>query len=234
MTTEQRGPICLVLMPMLDEFRLVRSAVADAISSAGLEMRRLEEELRDSDWLRWLLEALSEADLVLADVTDNNPFVSYELGLAQGRGLPIAVIVDAKNGRIPATVHGAPFLPYGDDLDVFGEALAGWLNEMASDLTRSDIPRLVVDPAASNDAANYELALSLARDLESQTPVRIEPVSLAEFRTRMKVAEIQGDLVAQLPLGRRATRSLLARVICRSDEVRVMEAIEDWLEAKDA
>jgi len=109
-----RRPVCLVLMPMYTGFEEIRACVARVLDSAGLEMRRLEKEIGDSAWHLWLLDSAQEPDMVLVDLTDNNPFVMYELGYVHYRRLPIVFIMNASEQRMPAMVRGAVCSAYGD------------------------------------------------------------------------------------------------------------------------
>ena len=122
-------------MPMLAGYERVRDAVARAVAGAGVSLRRLEQALPDAEWQCWLVHSIRTASFVVADVTDHNPFVMYELGLAHGRELPTLLIVDSKHERIPATVLGSPFLTYNNcDLDRFEEELTAWIVTTADTL----------------------------------------------------------------------------------------------------
>jgi hypothetical protein len=92
-----RAPECLVFMPMLEGYERIRAVVASAVKGSGALMSRLETALPDSEWQYWLLDAVERADLLLVDVTDHNPFVMYELGLAHHRMLPAIFIVNQAN-----------------------------------------------------------------------------------------------------------------------------------------
>lgn len=95
------------LMPFQDEFddvhHIIKDAVAHVATSKKVEIEcyradEISEPGRISDQI---LEAIREADLVIADLTGNNPNVMYELGYAHALNVP-AIIMNQ-------TVHDSPF-----------------------------------------------------------------------------------------------------------------------------
>jgi hypothetical protein len=202
---------CVVFMPMLAGFEAPRAGVARGVRASGMVMLRLEELMPDAEWQQWLIHTLPRASVVLADVTDHNPFVMYELGLAHARRLPTLLIVDSRNKRVSATVLGTPFLPYDiDDLAAFERKLA------------TAIARLVT---GSTYSPSYEYALSLAESFSAATGLEVDTVSRREFATRLDVATQRGDL----PLtGSGQVLYLLARAVKNADDVGLMRLLWEW------
>jgi hypothetical protein len=219
-------PGCLALMPMFPEYGDVRRVVAESIATAGAEMHRLEEALPDPEWQWWLIQEIERADFVLADLTDHNPFVAYELGLAHSRRLPALLIVNARNDAITATVKGTPFLAYDDDaLGTFGEELTSELTAIIAALA-APVPNGLPTVADLIDAYRAGCArLEVAR----AAGVEVQPVASDEFRTLMAVAWARGDRVA--PWNEAAGElSLLARLVADADRIEVMAALRRWAE----
>lgn len=220
---------CLVIMPMLEGYEGIRAAVARAVKASGVSMCRLEEVLPDPEWQLWLAEAVSRAELVLADLTDHNPFVMYELGLVHHKRLPTLLIVNQRNERVPATVLGSPFLPYDDrDLDPFEEELAKAVESALEDLsTSSDI-----DPTALYDATIahwHEWTTELLAKFRSETSVVAKPVSLVEFTTRLRVAVCRGANPPRRESSVRLAWYLLPRLIQDADDVATMRSLGTWV-----
>ena len=188
-------------------------------------MRRLEKELPDSDWHHWLIEALDTASFVLADLTDHNPFVTYELGLAHSRRLPTMLILDSRNDRISPTVRGSMFLPYDNDaLAPFEHRLGRWTTSTLLDLKRAP---------SNGDSISYERALGLFEELRKHSPMPTAPVTAEEYGTRLLVAQGRGD---HLRVGSEAASAawyLLSHVMRDSDKTATMSAIEEWTRSRD-
>jgi hypothetical protein len=221
--TERTVQECLVVMPMLKGYEAIREVVARAIAGAGVTMSRLEEILPDAEWQYWLVESVRRADFALADVTDNNPFVMYELGLVHNQQLPSLLIVNSRNEQIPATVLGTPFLSY-DEQDLYGfEAdLSAAIQTLAQE-SGTSVRQLgsVGDP--------YQQALALLQRFRLETSIPVEPVGPDEFRTRLQVAEARGDRGSRKGEGKPVAWYLLSRIISNSDKVKTMNALTTWI-----
>lgn len=206
---------CLVFMPMLAGFESVRAGVARGVRTNGTIMLRLEEALADADWQHWLVRTVPQASIVLGDVTDHNPFVMYELGIAHARRIPTLLIVDSRNERVSSTVLGTPFIPYDtNDLEMFEKELAVAIQDLISDPTTTpDVPD------------SYGYALTLADAFATTTGLPVDTVSLDEFATRLDVAADRGDLC---PAGPRKNLYVLSRAIRNADDVALMRSLLNW------
>lgn len=65
----------------IDFDRIYRELIVPALSDAGFEVFRADQEVRAGDILSDMFQELLMADLVVADLTINNPNVWYELGV---------------------------------------------------------------------------------------------------------------------------------------------------------
>ena len=106
--TNASGQKCFVIMPLAERegirsagfFKEVyESLIKPAVTSAGFGV---ETALRTgSDLIHsTIINELFEADLVLADLTDHNPNVLFELGLRLAENKPVAIIKSDDTGRI--------------------------------------------------------------------------------------------------------------------------------------
>lgn len=219
-------PVCLVLMPMYAGFEEIRACIARALERAGVEMRRLEEEIEDSAWHLWLLESAVSSDMVLVDLTHNNPFVMYELGYVHYRRLPTVFIINSSQQRMPAMVRGAVCSIYGDGFEQFENDLIEYLRL----LTRAHLnvqghhrdwhPEVTVEL--------YEMARSAVDELDAAIGRRLSRVDEPEFWLRLDISRRRGapdPACLTGPIQRRYLMTLLAK---ESDRVEVMQAICDW------
>ena len=69
---------------LIDFNRVYDAYLAPALSNAGLEVFRADQEQRAGGIIPDMLQELLLADLVVADLTSNNPNVWYELGVRHG------------------------------------------------------------------------------------------------------------------------------------------------------
>jgi len=102
------GPVCFVVMPFVERYdhheagffeEVLRSVHTPALEAAGFEVRTA---LRTgSDVIQaTILKELLGADLVLADLTEHNPNVLFELGLRIAEERPIALVKAKGTGRV--------------------------------------------------------------------------------------------------------------------------------------
>lgn len=84
MTTRKR---CFVLMPFAPKFREVYSEVYKPVCAANdLDCWRVDEIARPGSITRDIVEGIIDAEVVIADLTSQNPNVFYELGIAHSVG----------------------------------------------------------------------------------------------------------------------------------------------------
>lgn len=217
-------PSCLVLMPMYAGFERIRAEVAQALWLGGFEIVRLETEIPDSSWHLWLLDALDRCDVALVDLTHHNPFVTYELGCVHQRRLPVALMLDAREPRLPATVRGAACALYGAGRRHFAEDVIDDLRQLH--FTRTQAQGIASPAAASREL--YRTAVWTSDAFIHATGLDLVRVDEPEFRARVTVAERRGAPDPRLLAGHTATRVLLSLVLQDSDRVDVMAAICDW------
>ena len=101
-------PICFVIMPFVEreEARptgffeeVLASLIVPAAESAGFVVRTANRQ--GSDVIQsTIVNELLEADLVIADLTEHNPNVLFELGMRMCEDKPIALIKATGTGRI--------------------------------------------------------------------------------------------------------------------------------------
>lgn len=118
------GDSCYVLMPYTKEWsKNVKRAIRNAVQSKGLTFRIAEEEIGGSI-MKDVWKGLCEAKLVIADLSDGNPNVAYEIGLADVLGKELILLAqDVKS--IPFDFAGKRLLTYKvDRMDQLQDELA--------------------------------------------------------------------------------------------------------------
>src|SRR5262245_3227227 len=82
---------------LIDFNRVYREYIAPALEAAGLEAFRADEEVRGGDIRKDMFQELLVADLVVADLTIDNPNVWYELGVRHALRSRGIVLVSAQH-----------------------------------------------------------------------------------------------------------------------------------------
>ena len=105
-------PQAFVIMPFNTEFiPIYRDMIEPAVSDAGLECRRGDTVLRIDDLTANVWSEILRAGLIIADVTQPNPNVYYELGLAHALGKDTFVLKQ-QGVTLPADFGGAHYYEY--------------------------------------------------------------------------------------------------------------------------
>lgn len=106
--SDSNAPKCFVIMPLAERdgvrstgyFKevyesIIKPALKDAGFTAETAMRTGSDLIHST-----IINELADADIVLADLTDHNPNVLFELGLRMAENKPVAIIKSDDTGRI--------------------------------------------------------------------------------------------------------------------------------------
>ena len=93
MSGEHEKPKAFVIMPFDAEARPVyEDFIQPTLDSVGFDVSRADDLLNQRNILRDILSSIASADLLVADLTDSNPNVYYELGLAHALRKPVILL----------------------------------------------------------------------------------------------------------------------------------------------
>jgi hypothetical protein len=95
-------PHCFVAMPysghvLPNVFAAIRTGVEDC----GYQVIRVDQERFVGSILERIWDQIRQADLMLADLTGNNPNVLYELGIAHAFNKPTLLVTYSAHGHVP-------------------------------------------------------------------------------------------------------------------------------------
>ena len=115
---KQKKPLkCLVLLPsnrgVETAYHLSRT-VNEVLLMNGVSAISFEDRVATGAlWVDGVLASLREADFIIADVTNRNPNVLFELGIAHGLGKPFVLLVSANSeGDMPSDLLGYQYITY--------------------------------------------------------------------------------------------------------------------------
>ncbi|QGZ38098.1 uncharacterized protein DUF4071 [Pseudoduganella flava] len=115
-------PLCFVLMPFgrkadahgrtIDFDAVYRQAILPAITAAGMESLRADEEAAGGIIHKPMFERLVLCDFAIADLTGANANVFYELGVRHAARPHTTILLFAEGGMLPFDVAALRALPY--------------------------------------------------------------------------------------------------------------------------
>ncbi len=88
---------CLVIMPFRDKLDSHFELVQRCGEQLKLDVRRVDTYAYSGNILQAISKALSEADLVVVDLTNSNPNVMYELAIAQCLGKKVLLLTSDRS-----------------------------------------------------------------------------------------------------------------------------------------
>jgi Pentapeptide repeats (8 copies) len=127
-----RDDLCFVIMPFVPQWapRIYR-LVKELVEASGYQCRRADD-LYGRVILSDIWQGINEAAFVIADLTDQNPNVYYELGLAHALGKEIIPLLQADQD-IPFDQKPFRVLFYEDNADgydVLRQRLPDWIAQL--------------------------------------------------------------------------------------------------------
>jgi hypothetical protein len=114
--TTQPKPFVFVLMPFSNDFEdIYEVGIKPACIEAGSYCERVDEQIFDGSILDRVYNQINKADLLVADMTDRNPNVFYEVGYAHALGKRV-ILLTQRVEDIPFDLRPYPHIVYGDSI----------------------------------------------------------------------------------------------------------------------
>jgi hypothetical protein len=103
---------CFVLMPFAEQFREVYDQIYKSVCEQNhIRCWRVDELLGPGSITRDIIRGILEADIIIADLTDRNPNVFYELGIAHSIGNK-TIMTSQRGSDIPFDVGSYRIILY--------------------------------------------------------------------------------------------------------------------------
>lgn len=109
-----------------------------AVESAGLEAHRADDLFRPSTIVHDIWAYTKKAKLLLADLTDRNPNVFYELGLAHALGKP-AILVACSMEEVPFDLRALRVIIYDKNDPNWGQILKEKISNSIKEVLESPV-----------------------------------------------------------------------------------------------
>lgn len=135
--------LCFVLMPFGMEWsdRVYRSLLRENIESLGLQCLRADN-LKGTIIMEDIWTKINQAAFIIADVTERNPNVMYEMGIVHSIGKP-AILITQDINNIPFDFKHLRHQEYRDNSDSF-KTFGIQLKEIVVDLYKNHYQDIVL------------------------------------------------------------------------------------------
>lgn len=147
--------LCFVLMPFGHPFdSYYQEIIKPAAAEANLGTLRSDEIYSIKPIIKDIWKRIWAARVVVADVTNRNPNVNYELGICDALGVPTIIIA--------ANIADVPFDYKHRRCIVYDRENAGWDNKLRSSLTKT--MREVIAETANEEELEWPYDTSLLKE----------------------------------------------------------------------
>ena len=105
---------CLVLLPFKATSSALEHTIFQVLKENGVEPYSFREDLPPGAlWVDAVYRLLRSTDFVIADVSQNDPNIMFELGVAHGLGKPFVTLISSNSANRPPTdLAGYQFISY--------------------------------------------------------------------------------------------------------------------------
>jgi len=151
---------CFVLMPFDKEFNdIYQLGIKQSCIDAGAYCERVDEQIFSNSILDRIFNQISKADFVIADMTNRNPNVFYEVGYAHALG-KTTILLTSNSDDIPFDLKHFPHIIYNDSIINLKEELTTrvkWCveNEITKNEINIDIDIYLGATSLSSNNAEY-------------------------------------------------------------------------------
>jgi nucleoside 2-deoxyribosyltransferase len=172
--TESTSTLCFVMIPFAERYdRVYRELIAPAIADTGLTAVRADEISAQGFIMEQIRAAIQQSRLCIADVSDRNPNVLYELGFAQAANKPVVIIANELTG-LPFDIAGMRIIRYGGDVSADRAALRAAIAAQLTNNRFAEVEQLLA--AGTYRAAMAMIGVILEHSLRELLSKRDVPV----------------------------------------------------------
>lgn len=147
-----------VLMPFDQKFDdLYRFGIKDPAAELGINAERVDEQLFHEGILERIYRQIDVADIVVAEMTGQNPNVFYEVGYAHGKG-KLCILSTASANDIPFDLKHRRHIVHGNSIQTLKARLAeelSWARREIDNVRRSHIQVRVQDVSGNLEKTRY-------------------------------------------------------------------------------
>ena len=133
-TDDRDSNLVAVMMPFGPEYKDVYAAIKAAAEGAGLRCKRADDIWEEDVVIQDVVNLICKARVVVCDLTERNPNVFYEMGIAHSLGKDVVMITQNKSD-VPFDVQQRRYLKYlhnEQGLEKMAEGLQSRIEKLAA------------------------------------------------------------------------------------------------------
>jgi nucleoside 2-deoxyribosyltransferase len=211
-------PLCFIIMPFLPRLHYFYLYLKNHVERIhNIDCERADDQVGTAPFLEKINDYIKRSDVIIADCSERNANVFYELGIAHAHEKKVILITGDKVEEAPADIRHFEFIHYepGDHVKFF-ERLDNALRNVFE----------------TRYVKYFELAQQILKDFNAETQSQVKMPAKEGFVKKLSDAEqARGGLpppedylaVCQL---------VLPFIIADSIDIGVMEKVTNWIKEK--
>jgi nucleoside 2-deoxyribosyltransferase len=167
-----------VIMPFNEKYDdIYQIGIKETAKASDIKAYRLDEELFDEGMLDKIYKEINNCDFIIADLSDKNPNVFYELGYAHAIE-KLCILITKEASNIPFDLKHKRHIVYGDSIVHLQEQLKKnieWAKKEIDNSKNNPFEvKLKIDGSLSTSDEYAEAKVNMKFDIENKTN-RISP-----------------------------------------------------------
>jgi nucleoside 2-deoxyribosyltransferase len=144
MMTKENSIFAFVLMPFDKAFNdIYKLGIKDTAAQLDINAERVDEQIFQEGILERIYRQIQAADIVIADMSGQNPNVFYEVGYAHALD-KLCVLMTKNAADIPFDLKHHRHIVYGDSINGLRESLAEELSWAKNEITNVRSSRIKI------------------------------------------------------------------------------------------
>ncbi len=140
---ETTSSLCFVMMPFGEAFdQVYRTLIYPAATESGLMVIRADEMAAPGFIMEQIRVAIQQSRICIADVSDKNPNVMFEIGFAQANGKPIIFLAKDLTD-LPFDIAALRVIKYGTEPSQVQDSLKSAIQQVLSEDRFAEAERLL-------------------------------------------------------------------------------------------
>lgn len=174
-----------IIMPFSKDYDdIYNLGIKETAKENGVNAFRLDEQLFNEGMLERIYKEIQEADFIIADLSDKNANVFYELGFAHALE-KLCILITNEVDNIPFDLKHKRHIVYGTSIKYLKSELSTNIKWAVTELeNRKKNPfkiTLKTDGTLNNTTENSEVILDLKIDIENISKSTIKNISAIYF-----------------------------------------------------
>ena len=188
-----------VLMPFAAAFNDVyRIGIKEPAEALGIRAERVDEQIYTEGMLERIYRQIDAADIIIADMSGQNPNVFYEVGYAHGRD-KLCLLLTSEASDIPFDLKHRRHIVYGSSIQSLRAMLTKdlqWAKSEIDTVRKSRIRVAVKSVSGTLDRNQYSATakLSFVIDLHNDSDIASAEIETAYIYTSNVWNFYQGDV----------------------------------------